>query len=96
MGYNVKVEEVDKLFEWISTYCSETESQLSWAGAAVGHMASLEGFEGAAAQSVKSYFSEVHLSAIGAITLEKLKELEFDPKNFRIETPSANRSRRYE
>ena len=75
MGYNVKVEEVDKLFEWISTYCSETESQLSWAGAAVGHMASLEGFEGAAAQSVKSYFSEVHLSAIGAITLafEELK-----------------------
>ena len=30
------------------------------------------------------------------ITLEELKEFQFDPNNYRLETPSANRSHLYE
>ncbi|HDR7800111.1 TPA: WXG100 family type VII secretion target [Bacillus tropicus] len=32
----------------------------------------------------------------GEITLEELKEFQFNPDNFRLETPSANRSHKYE
>ena len=32
----------------------------------------------------------------GEITLEQLKEFQFDPINFRLETPSSNRSHLYE
>ena len=30
------------------------------------------------------------------ITLDELKEFQFNPENFRIESPGANRSRKFE
>jgi len=30
------------------------------------------------------------------ITLEELEEFQFDPNNYRLETPSANRGHKYE
>ena len=32
----------------------------------------------------------------GEITLDELKEFQFNPNNYRLETPSANRSHKYE
>ncbi|EAC4743414.1 type VII secretion protein, partial [Listeria monocytogenes] len=44
----------------------------------------------------KTYKDEFKKYKNREITLEQLKEFQFDPKNYRIESPSVNRSHKYE
>ncbi|HFK1452906.1 GH-E family nuclease [Bacillus pacificus] len=44
----------------------------------------------------KSYKKMFEKYKHGEISLEELKEFQFNPDNFRLETPSANRSHKYE
>lgn len=44
----------------------------------------------------KTYKDEFKNYKNREITLEQLKEFQFDPKNYRIESPSVNRSHKYE
>lgn len=75
MSYDVRVDEADALFNWVGACYSDLSGQLSQASSAVEAFASLEGLQGAAAQSAKAYFSEVHLSAAAAIDAALLELL---------------------
>ncbi|GCD87978.1 hypothetical protein KB1253_31360 [Lactiplantibacillus plantarum] len=44
----------------------------------------------------KSYKEMFNLYKNRKITLKELKDFQFNPKNYRLETPSANRSHKYE
>ena len=44
----------------------------------------------------KTYREMFRLYKNGEITLDDLKKFQFDPENFRLETPSGNRSHKFE
>lgn len=68
MDFDVKMDDVDAAGAWIGSYVSQVGVQIDSIQAAALGIASLEGFQGAAADSVKSYWGEVHLSVLAALS----------------------------
>lgn len=67
MSYDVRLADIDAVGVWIASYASQVSEQLSMIRSAAEGLASLESFQGAAADSVKAYWGEMHATAASSL-----------------------------
>lgn len=68
MSFDVKRADVDTVGAWIISYAAQVGEQISMVNSAAQGIASLESFQGAAADNIKSYWGEMHVTATTALS----------------------------
>ena len=68
MTYDVRMSDVDAVGSWVLAYASAVGGQVQSMMQAAQGIVELDGFQGAAAENVKAYWGEAHMSVLAAIS----------------------------